>query len=162
MNEAELMREINRLWKEIQNFRTQESDLVGSVSYTVSWTSTGTQPSIGNGTLLGRYTLHGRAVHLNIQMTAGSSTSFGSGNWRFTAPLLSANNNMKFFGLAYARKVNVSSHTFFCQLEPGSNDLYYFHTTSPTGSNVINLTPTVPFTWAANDILFLDLWYERG
>lgn len=59
-------------------------------SYTPSWTAvSGTNPSIGNGTITGRYAVYGKTMFLFIQMTCGSTTTFGSAgvNWKFSLPV---------------------------------------------------------------------------
>src|SRR5579859_7220429 len=54
-------------------------------AYTPSWTGV-TNPSIGNGTLLGRYVLMNKLLLVRITMMAGSTTTFGTGNWAFSLP----------------------------------------------------------------------------
>ena len=50
-------------------------------SFTPSWTAeTGTNPSIGNGTLEGKYYKVGRAVHVFVRLIWGSTTAAGSGS----------------------------------------------------------------------------------
>lgn len=62
-----------------------DSGLGPWVDYTPAWTAS-TNPAIGNGTLLGRYKVVGKTVHLRIYMSAGSTTTFGSGDWSFGLP----------------------------------------------------------------------------
>lgn len=55
--------------------------------YAPAWSSLGSpQPSKGNGFLVGDYVRAGRMVHFRIKLTAGSSTTFGNGLWKFTLP----------------------------------------------------------------------------
>jgi|688.fasta_scaffold31783_8 hypothetical protein len=56
------------------------------VSYTPAWTTNGTQPSIGNGTLTGRWRRVGDSIEGDIGLVAGSTTNFGSGQWAFGLP----------------------------------------------------------------------------
>ena len=56
-------------------------------SYTPEWTGTTTSPSIGNGTLSGRFFMVGKQVTVDIRVTPGSTTSFGSGNYRISLPV---------------------------------------------------------------------------
>ena len=55
-------------------------------SYTPTWTGTGSNPSIGNGTLTGSYLLFGTTCFLSIYMAIGSTTTGGSGAWLFALP----------------------------------------------------------------------------
>lgn len=58
--------------------------------YTPTWTASGSNPSIGDGTLLGRYVQIGGVVHFSIKLTGGSSTNWGSGNYSFALPVVAA------------------------------------------------------------------------
>ncbi|MER7794912.1 hypothetical protein [Streptomyces sp. NPDC097640] len=56
------------------------------LTYTPTWTSTGTNPSIGNGNLSGRYWRNGSLVQGSISMTIGSSTTLGTSNYFWQLP----------------------------------------------------------------------------
>ena len=57
-------------------------------SYTVTWAATGGTPSIGNGTLTGRYIAAGNLCHFSIRLTFGSTTSVGTTTaWTFSLPV---------------------------------------------------------------------------
>lgn len=53
-------------------------------SYTPSWL--GGSPSIGNGTLTGKWRRVGDSVELSIAMVSGTTTTYGGGNWAFSLP----------------------------------------------------------------------------
>lgn len=55
-------------------------------SYPVQWTCTGTAPAIGNGTLTGYWYQDGEFLEGRILLTAGSTTTFGTGGWLFSIP----------------------------------------------------------------------------
>ncbi|WP_435601441.1 hypothetical protein [Streptomyces sp. C10-9-1] len=59
-------------------------------SYTPSWTAATTNPVLGNGTISGEYTRVGDTVTFAAYITAGSSTTFGSGGWSISLPVQSA------------------------------------------------------------------------
>jgi hypothetical protein len=66
-------------------------DMVGQwQDYVVSWTSSGTAPAIGNGTLVGRYCVIGDTVHFSIKLTGGTLTTWGTGNYSFSLPVAAA------------------------------------------------------------------------
>lgn len=56
-------------------------------SYTPAWTSSGTAPALGNGTLTGAYIQHGSTVHVRIVLTLGSTSTVGTGLYRFSLPV---------------------------------------------------------------------------
>lgn len=61
--------------------------LPGHTAYTPTWTSTGTAPAIGDGTLVGRYAqVSGSAHVVAITLTAGATTTSGTGNYSFALP----------------------------------------------------------------------------
>jgi len=51
-------------------------------------TSNSSYPSIGNGTIKGLYCLSGNNIDVSIFLTMGSTTSFGSGSYRWSIPFL--------------------------------------------------------------------------
>ena len=59
-------------------------------AYTPTWTSSGTAPAKGNGTLVGYYAKVGRVVTVKIALTSGSTTTFGTGAYLFSLPLPAA------------------------------------------------------------------------
>lgn len=56
-------------------------------SYTPSWTSSGTNPSIGNGSIVGAYSQAGKLVNFRAQVTIGTTTTFGTGVYFLTTPV---------------------------------------------------------------------------
>jgi hypothetical protein len=59
-------------------------------AYTATWSASGTQPAIGNGALLGYYSKIGRQVTMSINVTSGSTTTYGSGSYAFALPFAAA------------------------------------------------------------------------
>lgn len=51
---------------------------------TVTWAATGTAVALGNGTLTAVKSRDGRRITLDVALTAGTTTTFGTGNWTFT------------------------------------------------------------------------------
>ncbi len=63
--------------------------LPGATPWSPAWTTTGTAPAIGNGSIVGEYTEVGKLVTAFIVLTAGSTTTYGTGTWIFTLPVTS-------------------------------------------------------------------------
>lgn len=55
-------------------------------TYTPTWTATSVNPAIGNGTITGRYIDSGKVRFLKIRIVWGSTTTNGTGNYRWTYP----------------------------------------------------------------------------
>ena len=58
-------------------------------AYTPTWGAS-TAPSLGNGTLTGTYMRIGKTVHFFINLTTGSTTTYGSGIYTLTLPVAAA------------------------------------------------------------------------
>lgn len=56
-------------------------------SFTPAWSATGSPPAIGNGSLFGHYALQGKVCTVFINITAGTTTTFGSGGLRLSLPV---------------------------------------------------------------------------
>jgi hypothetical protein len=55
-------------------------------SYSPTWSSSGTLPTIGNGSITGSWTQIGKIVHGRARITIGSTTAPGSGNYTISIP----------------------------------------------------------------------------
>lgn len=58
-------------------------------AYTVSWTSSGTTPTLGNGALTGAQLVVGKWVRFRIFLDYGTTTNGGTGTWQFSLPATS-------------------------------------------------------------------------
>ena len=136
--------------------RSREVAMYERAAYTPTWTGSTTNPAIGNGTITGRYMRHAKTVVATINITAGSTTTFGSGYWIFTLPF-TADTTVSPIGTAQildsstgtvytGHVIHVSSTTMV---------VYSHSTTAPVGA-------AVPMTWATSDTLRLTLTYEAA
>ncbi|GLY55176.1 hypothetical protein [Lentzea sp. NBRC 102530] len=137
---------------------------IGSVwtAYTPVWTCATSNPSIGNGSLAGSYTKVGKTVTVRINLLVGSTTTFGSGAFRFTLPETSATysgftNLPIWVGSAYGfdngtanrgGDVNVWSGATYCTV-----------TGNGTGGQ---WDAGTPMTWANLDAIALTFSYEAA
>jgi hypothetical protein len=72
-------------------------------TYTPTWTATNTNPTIGGGTLQGRYLEIGTAVFGEIRVLIGSSTTRGDGVYKLSLPFLSNGQNFQPIGQVVIR-----------------------------------------------------------
>ncbi len=129
-----------------------EIDL-GQQTYTPTWTSTGTGPAIGNGTLNGAYRRSGELVHVNIRFEPGSTSTFGTGFYRFSLPYTASRRSV---GSAYVEDVSgVAVYVGTAMIDSGTNTVYV--TTS--GSTSAYMGAASPFTWASGDKCWIDIDY---
>jgi hypothetical protein len=131
-------------------------------TYSVTWTSTsGTQPTIGNGNIQGRYKQIGKSVFLSVNLEAGSSTNFGnSGYWYFSLPIASyLPQSLNFTGV-----IGDSSNGYWYSAI--SNGLYLGSTNSVSilytniGGTLSSVSFNEPFTWSSGDLLSFNGVYE--
>lgn len=66
--------------------------------WTPTWSGATTNPVIGNGTIDAAYLASGKLTHFRILITMGSTTTYGSGQWRLTLPVLPTNQRWTFQG----------------------------------------------------------------
>lgn len=55
-------------------------------TYSPSWTSSATQPTLGNGTITGGYRAVGTTLHLRGELIVGSTSTVGTGHLRVSLP----------------------------------------------------------------------------
>jgi len=132
-------------------------------SFTPTWTATTTNPVLGNGTLTGQYTQVNKLVYARYALIPGSTTTFGTGDYRFSFPVLAT--VISNFGAI------LSSATFF---DSNVSQMYNLVATSVSGESTVFrllaflnstqdlrvLGPTAPVTVAVNDQIFFSILYE--
>ena len=122
-------------------------------SYTPTWTGSGGSPSLGNGTLSGRWRRVGQNAEIQIAFTFGSTTNANSATaWQFsypsglainTASLADGGSSSQGSGLV------LDSGTQYYTAVPiaiSTGIRHYLSSTSPVGA-------TTPMTWANGDNL---------
>lgn len=74
-------------WRVVSGAATASSVLGAWQTYTPAWTSDGTAPAIGNGTLTGRYRLlDATSMQIWVRFVRGSTSTNGTGNYFFSMP----------------------------------------------------------------------------
>ncbi|MFI7042594.1 hypothetical protein ACIBI0_38455 [Microbispora rosea] len=128
-------------------------------SYTPTWTGSTSNPSLGNGTITAAYKradATAKTVTVRIRLTAGSTTSFGSGQWSFSLPS----------GLVPVTPQGIAGHI----LDASSSNRYActaYVTNTSSGiveriavNGSLGVSGTIPMTWAVSDQLLLSGTYE--
>ncbi|TXS30722.1 hypothetical protein EAO71_20210 [Streptomyces sp. ms191] len=144
-----------------QEIRDQISSMLAAwTSYTPAWTAATTNPVLNNGSIAGLYMKLGRTVQVHAEMTAGSTTTYGSGQWSMSLPAASTTSPGIRIGTAQASgSIRAAGHTTV------NNNATTFGIWFPATTAVSNLsacTATVPFTWANTNILRCTLTYEAA
>jgi len=131
-------------------------------NYAMQWTAATTNPSFGNADVSAIYTTFGTLCVLVVGVVMGSTTTYGSGGWRFSLPLPAKfRPGISFYGVAHLRKSGTANHERVVQLAPtvSPTDIRIF-TQMDDGSNVTAVSATVPFTWGHGDNIGFQIMYE--
>lgn len=118
------------------------------------WSSSGTSPAIGNGTLVTVYARAGKLFIYRIVTTMGSTTTYGTGTWQWGLPYYPASGNWTPIGNAtiydsstggvYGRTA-VFASTGRVRLVDASNGW---------------VGPTTPITFATGDVVAIQGMFE--
>lgn len=126
-------------------------------AFSPTWSGSVSNPSIGNGSILGRYNQVGKTVSFRIQITMGSTTTYGSGVWGLTLPAPPSDNQV-----ASAGYIDSSATLRFAGsawLTTGSG---IFRLMPPADGGAAGVTGANPFAWATNDLLLVNGTYETA
>jgi len=124
-------------------------------SYTPTWQSTGVAPALGNGTIAAVYSRQGNLVTVYCVITAGSTTTFGTGIYRITLPSnapavniqpqLAGNIRATHGGLFYFGTVLVVASVNYAEWQRDTVNGFSFNT---------------PQTWVSTDVFYLQFSYR--
>lgn len=126
---------------------------VAPVSYTPTWTNSGTANSLGNGTLTGYYTQIGKVVTFAINMTVGTTTTFGNGRFIWSLPT------------AGDASVVTNGYTFMANRFKSVGSVYSQglataeSTTTFSIQTVASWNSTTPTVWATSDTVTITGTY---
>jgi hypothetical protein len=131
-------------------------------AWTPAWTATGTAPAIGNGTLSGRYVAVGKTVLLHFQWVAGSTTTYGTGNYRWSLPAASYAHTAPtgLGGHFYGQRG--SGYMLFPRFVTSTTFELQYHSDTTAGGAAGLAGQTTPATWASGDFIRGYLFYEAA
>lgn len=121
-------------------------------SFTPVWTTIGTAPSLGNGSLTGFYARIGKLVHCRIHLLGGGTTTYGTSSWRFTIPITAVAIDQA--GSCRLLDSGTANRAEGCFLV----DTTHVVPITATG----DVTNTVPQTWATGDRCDIQITYEAA
>lgn len=124
-------------------------------TYTPTWTQTSATPAIGDGTLTGNYIRHGHQCMVEIELVAGSTTSFGDSTsaYRFSLPFPGhLSFNQKRFPVRIYDSSAGADFTGWASIGAGQG-----YITIAVGAQQVRATS--PMTWAKGDTLECSFSY---
>lgn len=128
--------------------------------FTPIWAASGTAPSLGNGSISGRLTRRGKRVFIDIELSFGSTTTYGTGVWQFSLPAAYSNLTVKKAKASAVMSLKSGSafHTGVSTAPAGGAPVITLY--SENGGN--SWGPTIPVTWGSGDYIRFSLDYEIG
>jgi len=129
-------------------------------NFTPTWTAATTNPTIGNGLLEGTYKRVGNTVHVWMMMIAGSTTTFGSGEYKISLPVTARAISRAVLSLVMnndgTRLYNSLAHNAYTtSLSLDSDNVTLFWDTGV-------VTHNSPFAWASGDWFIISGTYEAS
>jgi len=129
-------------------------------AYVPVWRSSGTAPAIGNGSLTGRFMQVGKTVFFSIHFVAGSTTTFGTGNYTVTLPVAAVALSAR-VGV-YGNLTDISATTSYIAFLYWTNGTTANLVTNGSGGAHATVTNIAPFTWANTDEWAYQGCYEAA
>ena len=122
----------------------------------------GTGFALGNGTISGRWKKVGRVVAFSLQITWGSTSTYGAGPLTVSAPTAGASTHgFRFSG--FIDDTGASSYDLAGFLPAGSSTItLYAFNSAGTHTTLAAVTSTIPHTWANTDVIRLNGVYESS
>jgi len=125
--------------------------------YVPQWVGSVTNPSIGNGSITGTYNMRGNVVEVQIFISMGSTTTYGSGSYTFSLPFqISAGRRL---GQVRVFNQGVNGAEWGMCIE---NTRGLPSRIEVAAANGVSFSPTVPHTFKANDTIEINYTYLRG
>lgn len=132
-------------------------------SFTPTWSSDGTLPVLGNGTISGRYRRNGDSLDVEYYLTPGNTTTFGTGNYTMSLPTgfvidtsktapnaVDINHQMSGTGWWGTTDTAVANYTGSRIQYHSTTTLSFIWQSSASGANSL-WTPTAPYTFGTGD-----------
>lgn len=126
-------------------------------AYTPTWNAS-TNPTLGNGTIVGRYRRTGKTLDFAFELTIGSTTNTGVGTWLFPFPVTPT------FGTspqrtwpAYMFDASGPGYVQLIAKLDNANRIVLF-----VPGTSASVSPSQPVTWATGDKLVFTGTVELG
>jgi hypothetical protein len=116
-------------------------------AYTPTWTSTGTAPAIGNGTLSGTYVLAGKLCIFRATVAFGTTTTFGTGSYSLGLPTAAVSSTVVSTPAGHILQTN--GYLIHGRILTGSSSAILYYVSVGTTGQLTNVSPTAPATLTA-------------
>jgi len=136
-------------------------------SYTPTWTSSGTAPSLGNGTIVGKYQQIGKLVTFRAVLTLGSTSTIGTGQYSLSLPVNAINQDIATIngsGFAVDASAGASGYYFVRPdvVDSVSSVRLRLYNSSATYATLSSVAQDTPFTFTTSDSINISGTYEAA
>lgn len=133
-------------------------------SFTPTWTASPTPPTLGNGTLVTRWTRVGRMITWVGVLTLGSTTNGGTGLWQMSLPVTPASGGSipSWRGICSYFKPGDNDYLGQCILSPGGTVIDFVVKSNGSSSSSQNVSNTAPVAAASGNVVAWSLTYEAA
>lgn len=126
-------------------------------SYTPSWTGSVSNPVLNNGSMSARFSREGKKIFFEVDLTMGSTTTYGSGVWFFSLPRTDLGVSPVTVTGPFWIQTAVGTATLgMVRIEPGLSKASLFFVNAGSAAQVRNNSP---YSWAAQDNIRFSGWY---
>jgi hypothetical protein len=132
------------------------------VTYTPSWTASTTNPTLGNGTLNGRWTRVGSQIHCYGTLQLGSTSNGGTGIWSLSLPVTAASLSIYTVGSAQYTVLLSNDYLGATQIDPGATVMVFNVKTATSAGSSALVSNTVPAAASSNSRLSWSVSYESA
>lgn len=130
--------------------------------YTPTWSSSAVAPVRNNGTLVAAYRQNLKSVEFYINLTMGSTTTYGSGTWRFTLPVTPKSGIRWMFGGGARDESAAGDYGVRAWWQSSASALILGTPATTAGDSDRGVAATSPFAWANTDVLHINGTYEAA
>lgn len=132
-------------------------------NYTVSWTAASVNPTLGNGTILARYTQIGKTIHYSGVINCGSTTNGGTGTWSVSLPATAVTlTNGEQSGTCKYNLVGTGDFIGITRITSGATTMQFHVKTGTNSSSYDLVSNTVPGATASGNRLWWNVAYEMA
>lgn len=126
-------------------------------SFTPTWTASGSNPVLGNGSITGSYLRMGRMIIYKGGIGMGSTTTYGSGRWFVDLPIPDKSANQD---IGVVRVLDLATNNYVGACMIGANTAHLLQFIGY--GTATEFTATIPITWGSGDSLSWTIIYESA
>jgi hypothetical protein len=137
------------------------SDALAWSTYTPAWTALTTNPVIGDGTITGRYKQIGKTTFLYVKIAMGSTTTYGTGDWRISLPVNAYDTSSAIIPTTFLHNgTGTAWYQGLSYTEYDGNASYVVPVWDKGFTGSAAVSSTIPHSWGQTDSLALNGSYE--